>query len=69
MNYTSDWELSIARAAAVSNYLRSSGVMQDITAYGFANSRYNEESENADIRQDLLAERVDIVIFPAASTQ
>ncbi len=67
--YTSDWELSIARAMAVSNYLGRSGVDQDITAYGFANSRYNGDSDTGDAGLAQIVERVDIVIFPSASKQ
>jgi chemotaxis protein MotB len=68
-NYTSDWELSIARAAAVSIYFHNSGIEQDITAYGFANTRYNNQDKEAAIQNELMADRVDIVVFLAASTQ
>ncbi len=72
--YASNWELSIARAAAVSNYLRGSGVDQDITAYGFGNSRYNDDTDisgvtTTDDSTRLMTDRVDIVVFPAASKQ
>ncbi len=62
--YTSNWELSIARAVAVSNMLRRSGVRQDIAAYGFSDSRYDELPTLPASQRDNLARRVDIVIFP-----
>lgn len=66
--FTSDWELSIARAAAVANYLRRSGVSQNITAYGFANTRYTVQTDRPAVDHSA-ADRVDIVIFPSASKQ
>lgn len=64
--YASNWELSIARAAAVAGVLKRSGVTQDIEAIGFAGSRYDTlpEGDEAVGRRDDLANRVDIVILP-----
>ena len=65
--YASNWELSMARAAAVANALRRSGYTEDITAFGYASSRYNELPELAQADRLALARRVDIVIFPTVS--
>jgi len=62
--YDSNWELSIARAASVRNLLRESGVEQDIVAYGFSDSRYDELPDLPDEQRSAMARRVDIVIFP-----
>jgi chemotaxis protein MotB len=62
--FTSNWELSIARATAVSNLLRQSGVKQDIAAYGFSDSRYDELPELPEEERATMARRVDIVVFP-----
>lgn len=62
--YDSNWELSVARAAAVGNLLRDSGVKQNIIAYGFSDSRFDELPDIADEEKNAMARRVDIVIFP-----
>lgn len=62
--FDSNWELSVARAAAVGNLLRESGVEQDIIAYGFSDSRFDELPDIADEERAVMARRVDIVIFP-----
>lgn len=62
--YDSNWELSVARAAAVGNLLRESGVKQSIVAYGFSDSRFDELPDVADEERTAMARRVDIVIFP-----
>jgi len=62
--YDSNWELSIVRAASVGNLLRESGVEQDIVAYGFSDSRFNELPIMADEERTAMARRVDLVIFP-----
>lgn len=62
--YDSNWELSIARAAAVGNLLRESGVEQNIVAYGFSDSRFDELPDIAEKERAAMARRVDIVIFP-----
>ncbi len=63
-DYSSNWELSMARAAAVANALRRSGYREDIVAFGYASSRFNELPEMAKAKRLALARRVDIVIFP-----
>ncbi len=63
-DYTSNWELSIARAAAVANTLRKSGYTDKIIAFGYASSRYNElPNVNETLRRNM-ARRVDIVVLP-----
>lgn len=62
--YDSNWELSVARAAAVGNLLRDSGVKQSIVAYGFSDSRFDELPDIANEERAAMARRVDIVIFP-----
>ena len=62
--YASNWELSMARAAAVANALRRSGYTENIVAFGYSSSRYNELPEMAQADRLALARRVDIVIFP-----
>ncbi|NQV83373.1 MAG: OmpA family protein [Rhodospirillales bacterium] len=53
--YASNWELSTARAASVANTLRQSGYLNDIAAFGYADSR-----------PGLLPRRVEIVVRPEA---
>ena len=62
--YESNWELSIARAAAVANALRRSGYTDDIVAYGYASSRFNELPDMDEQERQALGRRVDIVVFP-----
>lgn len=62
--YTSNWELSLARAAAVANALRRSGYRENIVAFGYSDSRYNQLPKLPDAERRKLARRVDIVIFP-----
>lgn len=65
-NYTSNWELSTGRAAAVANALRAAGYPDVIIAFGYADSRYAELPELPVKRRNALARRVDIVILPTA---
>lgn len=67
--YTSNWELSLARAAAVANTLRRSGYEKEIVAYGFADSRYDELPRMNEAERQALARRVDIVVFATEGTQ
>ncbi|WP_246832892.1 flagellar motor protein MotB [Thalassospira sp. MCCC 1A01428] len=63
--YTSNWELSLARAAEVANELKRSGYLDYINIYGFAASRYDDlpRTDDEDKRYEM-ARRVDIVIEP-----
>lgn len=62
--YSSNWELSVARAAAVANAIRRSGYTEKIIAFGYASSRFHELPEMSDEERRALGRRVDIVIFP-----
>lgn len=62
--YPSNWELSMARATAVSNSLRQSGYTEKIIAFGYAASRFGELPDLPEAQRMSLARRVDIVIFP-----
>ena len=64
--YASNWELSLARAAAVANALRRSGYEKEILAYGFADSRYDELPRMNEAQRQASARRVDIVLFATA---
>ncbi len=66
--YTSNWELSLARAAAVANALRRAGYEREIVAYGHADSRYDELPRMNEAERQALARRVDIVVFADAGT-
>lgn len=62
--FQSNWELSLARASAVANGLRRSGYTDDIIAYGYADSRYNQLPNLSQAEREKLGRRVDIVVFP-----
>ncbi len=64
--YTSNWELSLARAIAVANLLRRSGYMDDITAYGYADSYYSRLPDIPEEQKTAMGRRVDIVVMPNA---
>lgn len=63
-NFTSNWELSLARAAAVANTIRRSGYTDEIFAFGYASSRYHQLPKIDEEQRRQLARRVDIVVFP-----
>lgn len=63
--YPSNWELSIARADAVARTLRKSGYQRDLSALGFAASRFSDiRGVGSRTRAYGLARRVDIVVYP-----
>lgn len=62
--FASNWQLSLMRAERVAAALRASGASREITARGFADSRYDEPSTGAG--EGRLARRVDIVILRPA---
>ena len=62
--YTSNWQLSTARAAAVANSLRRAGYREKIIAYGYADSRYQQLPETDEEKRRALGRRVDIVVLP-----
>ena len=62
--YSSNWELSLARAVAVSNELKRAGYMDEILSFGFGSARsFKLRDFPADQRKSL-SRRVDIVILP-----
>ena len=64
-NYTSNWELSVARAASVANAIRRSGYEDDVIAFGLADSHYGGLPLSlSDEERSKLARRVDIVVLP-----
>ena len=61
--FSSNWELSIARAVAVANELRRSGYQREIDAFGAAESHFSYISiELPADKRKALSRRVDIVI-------
>ena len=61
--FTSNWELSLARAALVGNELRRSGYIKNINAFGAADSHYGHLSPDLSQEQrNQLSRRVDIVV-------
>lgn len=65
-DYASNWELSMARAAAVANALRLAGYADDIIAYGFGDSRFGQLPAAPEAERRAMARRVDIVVMPTA---
>ena len=61
--YSSNWELSTARAIAVANLLRRSGYTEDIIAFGFADSMFTQLPDMPEDDRKRLGRRVDIVIL------
>lgn len=63
-DYASNWELSVARAAAVANALRHAGYEDDIIAFGYADSRFAQLPKADEATRRAMARRVDIVVLP-----
>lgn len=62
-SFPSNWELSLARSMAVANILRSAGYVENLYAFGYADSRFNEISLDLSVEErNRLARRIDIVI-------
>ncbi len=62
--YTTNWELSLARATSVSSVLRDVGYVRDMTVRGLSSARFDELPET--LSQDerfALSRRVDIVVM------
>ncbi|HIJ43440.1 MAG TPA: OmpA family protein [Rhodospirillaceae bacterium] len=62
--YTSNWELSIARAVAVTNALKRSGYTEDIIAYGYSDSLYSQLPNVTEEQRQAMGRRVDIMVLP-----
>ena len=61
--FASNWELSLARSIAVANALRRSGYTEDVIAYGFSDSRYDQLSGLSAAERQTVARRVDVIIL------
>ena len=62
--YSSNWELSLARAVAVSNELKRAGYMDEILSFGFGSVRSFKLRDFPASQRESLSRRVDIVILP-----
>jgi chemotaxis protein MotB len=68
--FTSNWELSLARAATVAAAIRNAGYDRPMSVQGFADGRYFEIPDDlTEARRFALARRVDIVIRPERSSE
>lgn len=63
-DYSSNWELSTARAAAIANVLRNVGYRDKIIAMGFANSKPATSLNTREGAQQTTNHRIDIVVLP-----
>ncbi|MDA0239030.1 MAG: chemotaxis protein MotB [Proteobacteria bacterium] len=68
-SYTSDWELSLARGAAVANEIRRAGYEAPVLAFGYGSARTPQLRELPGSLQRSLAQRIDIVILSNRSTR
>jgi len=62
-SYTSDWELSLARAITVANALKSAGYGGEILSYGYGRSRNIELARTSPEQRRILSRRIDIAIM------
>ncbi len=69
-HFSSNWQLSIARAVAVSNELRRAGYHRELSPSGFGTSEFREIPDNLPSgRKNMAARRVDVVIWPTRGGQ
>ena len=61
--YSSDWELSLARAVSVANELKRAGYMEEILSFGYGGARSFRLANVSNDRRQSLSRRVDIVIM------
>ena len=61
--YSSDWELSLARAVSVANELTRAGYMEEILSFGYGGARSFRLANVSKDRRQSLSRRVDIVIM------
>jgi chemotaxis protein MotB len=66
-DYTSNWELSIGRATAVANALTRAGYAEEIVAFGYADSRFDELPDMPAAERRVLGSRVDVVVLPTVA--
>lgn len=68
--FTSNWDLSLARAVAVARALKEGGYNRPVVAYGLADTRFGdlEVKLGRRVRMDL-ARRVDVVVRDRADAQ
>ena len=63
--FTSNWELSIARASAVADELRRAGFHRGIAALGYGDTRFDDDAKIAALsRAYATARRVDVIVRP-----
>ncbi len=68
--YPSNWELSLARAVVMSLALKDAGYPNQISAFGYADSRFEDLSyELSEKRRYQLGRRVDIVVRERAGVR
>jgi chemotaxis protein MotB len=60
--YSSDWELSLARALAVRESLERAGLGRLVTCYGLANTRYDAIRDVSESRHRSMARGVELVV-------
>ena len=64
-HFTSNWQLSVARAVSVANELRRAGYHRDLSPSGYGATEFNTLPENLSPRRRVeIARRVDVVIWP-----
>jgi chemotaxis protein MotB len=65
--YTSNWELSLARSIAVGNAFRRAGYTEELLNFGYGNSHSSYLSNATEEQRRTLSRRIDIVILAAGS--
>tara|TARA_R110000868_G_scaffold4155_8_gene25285 strand:- start:31147 stop:31857 length:711 start_codon:yes stop_codon:yes gene_type:complete len=69
-HFSSNWQLSIARAVAVSNELRRAGFHRELSPSGFGAAKFGEiPGDLPQSRKNRAARRVDVVIWPTRGGQ
>lgn len=64
--FSSNWDLSLARAVAVAGELKRAGFARDVAAFGVADSHFAELPDDLPLARRLeLARRVDILLTPS----
>ena len=67
--FSSNWDLSLARAAAVANALNRAGHTENIRTLGYADARYPMLPLMGEQDRTALARRVDIVVLPTVESR